>query len=69
MFYLNGEVVNWKSYKESNVVDFTIEFKCIALLDTIKETMLIKKFMTELGMVSFIIDPIYLRYDKNKVID
>ena len=68
VFCLNGGAVSWKSSKQSTVADSTIEAEYIALSDAAKEAVQIKKFVTELGMVPTIVDPIDIYCDNNGAI-
>ena len=49
-------------------MDSTTEVKYIALFDVAKEAVWIKKFVTELGVVSMIVDPIGVYCDNNGAI-
>ncbi|KAG8499182.1 hypothetical protein CXB51_005634 [Gossypium anomalum] len=60
VFCLNGGAVNWKSSKQSTVADSTTEAEYIAASEEAKETVWIKKFITELGVVPSISDAIEL---------
>ncbi|KAI5419956.1 hypothetical protein KIW84_043940 [Lathyrus oleraceus] len=67
-FCLNGGVVSWKSSKQDTVVDSTIEAEYIAASSAVKEVVWIKKFISELGIVPRIVDPIGLYCDNNDAI-
>ncbi|XP_054806286.1 uncharacterized protein LOC129308954 [Prosopis cineraria] len=60
--------VSWKSSKQSTIADSTTEAEYIATSDTAKEAIWIKKFITELGVVPSILDPINLFYDNSGAI-
>ena len=68
VFCLNGGAVSWKSSKQSTVADSTMEAEYIALSDAAKEAVWIKKFITELGVVPTIVDPIDIYCDNNGAI-
>ena len=68
VFCLNGGVVSWKSSKHETVADSTTESEYIAASDAAKETVWIKKFVTELGVVPSILDPVNLFCDNNGAI-
>ena len=60
--------MSWKSSKQSTVADSTIEVEYIGLSDVAKETIWIKKFVTKLGVVPTIVDPIDIYCDNNGTI-
>ena len=62
MFCLNGGAVSWKSSKQETVA------KYVAASDATKEAVWIKKFITELGVVPSILDPVDLFCDDNRAI-
>ncbi|KAI5409218.1 hypothetical protein KIW84_054859 [Lathyrus oleraceus] len=68
MFCLNGGAVSWKSSKQDTVVDSTTEAEYIAASSAAKEAVWIKKFISELGIVPSIVDPIGLYCDNNGAI-
>ncbi|KAI5425022.1 hypothetical protein KIW84_030993 [Lathyrus oleraceus] len=68
VFYLNGGVVSWKSSKQDTIVDSTTEAKYIAASSAERETDWIKKFISKLGIVPSIMDPIDLYCDDNGAI-
>ncbi|KAK2382607.1 hypothetical protein QL285_070129 [Trifolium repens] len=68
VFYLNGGAVSWKSSKQETVADSTTEAEYIAASDAAKEAVWIKEFITELGIVPSIVDPIDLYCDNNRAI-
>ncbi|KAK8597033.1 hypothetical protein V6N13_001660 [Hibiscus sabdariffa] len=68
VFCLNGGVVSWKSSKQDTVADSTTEAEYIAASEAAKEAVWIKKFVTELGVVPSISDPIELYCDNNGTI-
>lgn len=47
-FNFNSRAVSWKCLKQNTTADSTIEAEYIAILEDIKETVWIKKFITEL---------------------
>ena len=57
-----------KTSKQDTVADSTTEAECIAASSATKEAVWIKKFISELGIVPSIVDPIGLYYDNNGVI-
>ena len=65
---MNGGVVNWKSSKQDTVADSTIESKYIAASEAAKEAVWIRKFITGLGVVPNILDPIEVFCDNNGAI-
>ncbi|KAI5417802.1 hypothetical protein KIW84_042426 [Lathyrus oleraceus] len=54
--------------KQDTVADSTTEAECIAASSAAKEAVWIKKFISELGIVPSIVDPIGLYYDNNGAI-
>ena len=68
MFCLNGGVVSWRSSKQDTVADSTIEAEYIAASEAAKEAVWIKKFITGLGVVPSISDPVNIYCDNNGAI-
>ena len=68
MFSLNGGAVIWKSSKQEMIADSTTESEYITASEVAKEAVWIKKFITELGVVPSIVQPILLYCDTNEVI-
>ena len=68
VFCLNRGVVSWKISKQDTVANSTTESKYIAASEAVKEAVWIKKFITGLGVVSSILDPIELHCDNNGAI-
>ncbi|KAI5433610.1 hypothetical protein KIW84_020768 [Lathyrus oleraceus] len=68
VFCLNGGAVSWKSSKQDTVVDSTTEAEYIDASSAAKEVFWIKKFISELGIVLSIVDPIGLYCDNNGAI-
>ena len=68
VFTLNGGAVSWKSSKQQTVADSTTEAEYIAASEAAKEAVWMKKFITELGVVPGIVDPIPLLCDNNGAI-
>ena len=62
---MNGGAVVWKSSKQDTTADSTTEDGHIAASDSAKEAVWIKKFITELGVVPSIVDPIPVYCDNN----
>ncbi|XP_031260540.1 secreted RxLR effector protein 161-like [Pistacia vera] len=67
VYCLNGAVMYGKRSKQSTVADSIIEAEHIALSDTAKEVVWIRKFINELGVVPSItkLDPIQIFCDNN----
>ena len=63
IFTVNGRAICWKSFKQHMVANSICEAKYIAASDIVKETGWLRKFINELGMVSFIDGPILLHCD------
>ena len=68
MFCLNGGVVSWKSSKQEPVAYSTTEAGYIAASNAAKEAVWIRKFISDLGIVPSIVDPIELLCDNNGAI-
>ncbi|PKI78604.1 hypothetical protein CRG98_000981 [Punica granatum] len=60
--------MSWKSSKQETIADSTTEAEYIAASNAAKETVWIKKFITELVVVSSIADPVELYCDNNGAI-
>ena len=60
--------MSWRSSKQDTVADSTTEAEYIATSDTAKEAVWIKKFITRLGIVPSISDPVDLYCDNNGAI-
>ena len=68
MFCLNGGSISWKSLKQDTVANSTTEAEYIAASKVAKEDVLIKKFITGLGVVPSISNSIDLFCDNNGAI-
>ena len=68
MFCLNGGAISWKSSKQDTVADSTTEAEYIATSEAAKEVVWIKKFITGLGVVPSISNPMDLFCDNNGAI-
>ncbi|VFQ66990.1 unnamed protein product [Cuscuta campestris] len=68
LFCLNGGAFSWKSFKEDTTADSTTEAEYIVAAEAAKEAVWIKKFITELGVVPSINDPISLFCDNTGAI-
>jgi hypothetical protein len=60
--------VSWKSSKQETIADSTTEAKYIAALEAAVEAVWIKKFISELGVVSSASNPMDLYYDNSGAI-
>ena len=65
---LNDGAVSWNSSKQKTTIDSTMKVEYIAASDVAKEAIWIKKFITELGVIPSIVDPVLLYYDNNGAI-
>jgi hypothetical protein len=65
VFCLNGGAMSWKSSKRDTVVDSTIEAEYIAAFEAAKEAVWIKKFISELDVVSSASSPMDLYCDNS----
>ena len=68
VFTLNEGVVSWKSSKKITIADLTIEAEYIAASDAAKETVWLKKFIANLGVIPSISKPIPTLCDNNGAI-
>ena len=68
MFCLNGGAVVWKSSKQPTIADSTTESEYIAASEAAKEAVWIKKFVTELGVVPSISEPVVVYCDNTGAI-
>ena len=53
-------MLSWKSSKQETTADSTTEAEYIAASEASKEAVWIKKFISELGVVPTIVDPVVL---------
>ena len=60
--------MSWKSFKKPTTEDLTTKAEYIATSDAAKEAVWLKKFITYLGVIPTILDPIILLCDKNGLI-
>ena len=67
-FTLNGAVVSWKSSKQNTITDSTTEAEYIAASEASKEGYWIKKFITKLGVVPSVEDPMEVYCDNSAVV-
>ena len=68
VFCLNGGAVSWKSSKQETVADSTMEAEYIAASEAAKEAVWLRKFISGLGVVPSIADPVVLYCDNNGAI-
>ena len=68
VFTLNGGAISWKSSKQSTTADSTAEAEYIAASEAGKEAIWMRKFVSELGVVPSIEEPIVLYCDNNAAI-
>ncbi|KAL8128045.1 hypothetical protein AgCh_014838 [Apium graveolens] len=68
VFTLNGGAISWKSSKQSTTADSTAQAEYIAASEAAKEAVWMRKFVSELGVVPSIEEPIALYCDKNAAI-
>ena len=68
IFTLNGGAVSWKSSKQETTADSTTEAEYIAASEAAKEAVWMKKFITDLGVVPSISDPVPVLCDNNGAI-
>ncbi|GKG37713.1 hypothetical protein Tco_0456936, partial [Tanacetum coccineum] len=68
VFVLNGGVVDWKSTKQSIFATSFIDVEYIAAFDALKEAVWIRKFISGLGVVPTIEEPINMYCDNTGAI-
>ncbi|GJX98381.1 hypothetical protein Tco_0355400, partial [Tanacetum coccineum] len=68
IFVLNGGVVDWKSTKQSIFATSYAEADYIAALDAYKQKVWIRKFISRLGVVPTIEEPINMYCDNTRAI-
>ena len=68
LFCLNGGAVSWKSSKQETISDSTTEVEYIVASGATKEAVWIRKFVSKLGVVPSIVDPIEVFCDNNGAI-
>nr|GEX41991.1 putative retrotransposon protein [Tanacetum cinerariifolium] len=68
VFILNGGAVDWKSAKQSIFATSSVEAEYIAAFDASKETILVRKFISGLGVVPTIEEPISMYCDNTGAI-
>nr|GEW51250.1 hypothetical protein [Tanacetum cinerariifolium] len=68
VFVLNGGAVDWKSAKQSIFATSSAEAEHIAAFDASKEAVWVRKFISGLGVVSTIEEPISMYYDNTEAI-
>ncbi|CAL0306193.1 unnamed protein product [Lupinus luteus] len=68
VFTFNGGAVSWKSFKQATVAYSITEVEYIAASEAAKETVWMKKFISKLGVVPSIEEPIPLLCENNGAI-
>src|SRR6516165_5133589 len=68
VFCLNNGAVSWKSSKQETIADSTTEAEYIAAAEAAKEAVWIRNFVTGLGVVPSVAEPIVLYCDNNGAI-
>ena len=68
MLTLYDGVVSWKSSKQQIVADSVTEVEYIAASEAAKEVVWMKKFISELGVVPKIKQPVPLYYNNTEVV-
>ncbi|GKD72697.1 hypothetical protein Tco_1330979 [Tanacetum coccineum] len=68
VFVLNGGVVDWKSTKQNIFATSSTDVEYIAAFDASKEAVWIRKFISGLGVVPTIEEPINMYYDNTGAI-
>ena len=69
MFTLGGRAIVWRSVKQSNTADSTMEAEYIAACETAKEVVWLKKFFTDLEIVPDMDKPLTLYCDNNGAVE
>lgn len=68
MFIINGGAVSWKSFKQETVTDFITEAEYIAVSESAKEGVWIRKFFIEFGVFFNVFSLLNFYCDNNGVI-
>ncbi|GJR90206.1 retrotransposon protein, putative, ty1-copia subclass [Tanacetum coccineum] len=68
VFVLNGGVVDWKSTKQTIFATSSTDVEYIAAFDALKEAVWIRKFISRLGVVPTIKEPINMYCDNTRAI-
>nr|GEU34695.1 hypothetical protein [Tanacetum cinerariifolium] len=68
VFILNGGAIDWKSTKQSIFVTSSIEAEYIAAYDASKEAVWVRKFISGLGVVPTIEEPVKMYCDNTRAI-
>nr|GEV82243.1 hypothetical protein [Tanacetum cinerariifolium] len=68
VFILNGGAVDWKSAKQSIFATLSVEAEYIATFDASKEAVWVRKFISGLGVVPIIKEPISMYCNNNGAI-
>ncbi|KAL0430600.1 UNVERIFIED_CONTAM: Retrovirus-related Pol polyprotein from transposon TNT 1-94 [Sesamum radiatum] len=68
VFKFNGGVVAWKSSKQATIADSTTEAEQIAASEVAKETVWMKNYIQELGVVPTIAEPMVILCDNIEAI-
>nr|GEZ57027.1 hypothetical protein [Tanacetum cinerariifolium] len=68
VFVLNGGAVDWKSSKQSIFATSSVEAEYIAAFDASKEAVWVRKFISRLGVVPIIEEPISMYCDNTRAI-
>ena len=63
VFTLGGVVVSWRSIKQSCIDDSTMKAEYVVTLEASKETIWLRKFLMELGVIAKDVDHMILYYD------
>ena len=59
IFLYNGGTVSWKNFKQTVIIDSTIEAEYITASEATKEAFWLKKFVAELGVMPLDVVPLY----------
>ena len=68
VFTLGDGVISWRSVKQSCIADSTMEAEYVAACEVEKETVWLKKFLSDLGVVRMKQVPITLFCDNSGVV-
>jgi hypothetical protein len=68
IFVMNGVTVSWRSSKQSVVAELSTEVKYVAASEAAKQAVWMKEFISELGVVPSVLDPMVTYCDNNGAI-
>ena len=68
VFTLGGGVISWRSVKQSQIADSTMEAEYVVACEAVKEVVWLKKFLSNLGVMGMEQVPITLFCNNSRVV-